>query len=239
MKLVRKGPTQPEIERRALNKAGGFTLLEVMLTLALFVMIAGALVFTSWGIQAEYLDQGAYRFETMLRLARSEAANRGRRMRLQFEEVDAAAQTDGQSRGSLVITWEPQPLAQPGQFVPYGDSSWARQLPNDMIVMVRSQRVGASAHQVLAYDQQPAGGEVSEDAQPLQSVDFYPDGSSDSVVFELQSLDPLEVRRALIQMDGVNGIIETRIMTPGEMQKYYQDTQMDKNSPQSGSQPAY
>jgi len=218
---------------RSSRRAAAYTLLEVLLTMSLFIMLISVLVFTTWGIRAEFLDQGAYRFETVIRLARTEAANRGRRMRLQFQTSDEAQSGDAELPGSFSILWEPQPLAEPGQFVPYTDSSWARSLPNEMITVVRSQLTGASAHQVLTYDQ---GAPVGQDAEgrELQSVNFYPDGSSDSAFIELQSRDTEDTRHALISLDGINGIIETSIMTQTELQEFYEDSQMSSPSGATG-----
>lgn len=221
---------------RAARRAGrAFTLIEIVLTISLMLMLMGVFVFGHWGIRSEYLDQGTYRFETVLRMARAEAAYRGRRMRLQFGTSTQTAASQAESAGQFMIMWEPQPLAQPGQFIAYQGGVWARNLPSDMVAVVRCRRVGASAHDVLTYDQN-----LSMDQDPqseaLQNLDFYPDGSSDSAFIELQSRDLEDLRGAIIELDGINGIIKTSVMGSTQLQEYYEQKQIE--APQGNSQPS-
>jgi len=172
--------------------------------IALLALLAGVMVtgFSSW-YDTERIDEGARRLESIVRLARAEAASRGRRIRLAF---------DGETLRALV-EWEPLPLEQPGVFVAH-PAVWAHDLPNDELRFRRCQRIGASALQMLTYQreeelQSQAGG-------LLQAVMFYPDGSFDSAIIEVGDPQEIDARVGRIDLDGTNGTINLRILTPTE-----------------------
>src|SRR2546422_9176444 len=91
-------------------KGGGFTLVELLLAVALVLLLVGATVFSFstllGGTQAE---EGAGQVESLLRFARAHASNTGRKVQLVFD-----AETDsGSPAASMRIVWEPDPLGQP------------------------------------------------------------------------------------------------------------------------------
>ena len=189
---------------------GAFTLIEVIVSIAIFSMLAVVVTVTMFGtVQSQYLEEGSQQFETVLRMARAESANQGRRMRV--------AWSAGEDR--ILLLWEPQPLAQPGQFVEYTSSSWADLIPDEMITIVSSLREGADEADALTFGSKSAPSTGTE-AEQQTIIDFYPDGSSDSATIELASREIGDLRRAIIEMDGLNYFITTRIMGATELAQW-------------------
>lgn len=165
-------------------------------------LLAGAMVLSLGSFRrGGGLAEGAERFGTTLRMARAEAAGRARRLRLNVDD----------QTGLIEILWEPQPLAQPGQFFEYSGSVWLNHVPNDLVRIVSCTLTGPSAYKTLNFE------EFSDDReQSPEAITFYPDGSSDSAVIELAAGDESDARRAVVELDGINGTITTRILTSDE-----------------------
>lgn len=184
----------------------GLTLLELVLVMALLVILAGVVVLNvgTWR-RAGRLEEGVERFQTVLRMAGAEAAATGRRLRLAFDE----------ETGRCSVLWEPDPLSEPQQFTKYSRCSWVTRIPNGLVRVVRSELTGSSAYRTLRVQM---GREETED-NSLQPVTFYPDGSSDSAVFELVDAGGSESRLAVIQLDGVNRVTTERIVSVEEYEQ--------------------
>lgn len=184
----------------------GFTLLELVLALALVTLLLGAGVIAVSSLRAgRHLEEGAWRFETMLRMARTDAARLGRRVRVGFE---------GEG-GRWQILWEPEPLERPGTFADYASCTWRDYLPERMVRVVRSELVGPSAYRTLSLGGMRSG---SGGDSALEAVTFYPDGSCDSAEIELVDPDGKDERTAIITVDGLTGTMTRRILTPTEME---------------------
>jgi type II secretory pathway pseudopilin PulG len=182
--------------------------MEIMLAVALVVLLMaiGVISFGGW-YKGQKLPEGARQFEGALRQLRADAASRGRRIRLVFDPDTLNA----------TIVWEPQPLEEPGSFVPYCLAGRDVPLPGELVRVARCQRTGQSALPTLTYQD---GDELaSEDGKILQPVTFYPDGSYDSAIIELAGREVAELRIGRIELDGVNGTITLRILTPTEQQE--------------------
>lgn len=184
-------------------RAAGFTLIEMLLAVGICLLLLGLglTVLSSMGA-GRALEDGAWRFEGVLRMARAEAANQGRRLRLDFDP----------QAGTPIILWEPDPVAQPGVFEVYTACSWLNMLPTDQVTITRCQLVGASAYQTLNLDAMnaPAAGQQAA----LQAVTFYPDGSCDTAEIELVDASGEDPRTAVIDLDGLTGTTATQITTP-------------------------
>lgn len=184
----------------AIGTRRGLTLLELVLVMALLALLAGAV---AWNVSpwrtGERLEEGMERFQTVLRMARAEAATTGRRLRLAFDE----------ETGQCSVLWEPEPLSEPEQFTDYARCTWKSHIPTEMVRVLRSELTGSSAYRTLRAQM---GREETED-NALQAVTFYPDGSSDSAVFELVDAEGSESFLAIIVLDGVNGVITARILS--------------------------
>ncbi len=215
--------SQNGLRKKADDRSGstpkGLTLLELVLVMALLVMLAGVVVINvgTWR-HAARLEEGAERFQTVLRMAGAEAAATGRRIRLSFDE-----ESDDEETGRCSVLWEPKPLAEPSEFTAYSRCSWVTRVPNGLVRVVRSELTGSSAYRTL---REQMGREETED-NALQPVTFYPDGSSDSAIFELVDARGSESRLAVIQLDGVNGVTSGRIVS---VEEYEEERKSDKGS---------
>jgi len=185
----------------------GFTITEIVVAIAVLALLAGVMVtgFGAW-YDTERIEESARRLESILRLARAEAASRGRRIRLAFDAQTLQA----------VIEWEPAPLEEPGVFVAH-PAAWAHDLPNEELRFLRCQRIGASAMQLLTYQREQEL--ESEDGGVLQAVMFYPDGSFDSAIVEVGDAEEADPRVGRIDLDGLNGTIHLRMLTPTEQEE--------------------
>ena len=179
-------------------------MLEVLLAMAVVTLLVGVLgLGVAGGTSYEKLDEGARDFETMLRMARAEAATGGRSLMLEVRED-----------GTFAILWEPAPLDEPGYYEPYAGSQWTQSLPQG----VRVQRCAVDA--AGKYRPPDAAQAMSNDVPPdefvLDPVQFRPDGSCDSAVIELRSIDRGDERVAILTVDGINAQFTTQYLTPSE-----------------------
>jgi len=186
------------------RRGGAFTLLETVLAVLLVAALAAVTVMALGSAQrGAALDEGARRFVTVLRRARSDAAHRGRRLRL--APADAA--------GGFDVLWEPAPLAEPGAYEPYTAGLWRAELPTDLVRIESCRRVGPDAPPSEA------------DAQAeLQAITFRPDGSCDTAVVVLASREePEAAGRAVIELDGLAGTIRLRTATAEQLDAIRRD----------------
>jgi type II secretory pathway pseudopilin PulG len=177
---------------------GGFTLVELVLVLGMVLLLAGIVVLNlgAWRT-SRALEEGTLRFETALRLARSDAANRGRRL-----QVALAPDTEPQ------VLWEAKPLEEPGVFSQFTACTWREVLTAEGIRVESCEIVGPSK-------QRPAdwGASTATDKDPgPTAITFEPDGSSDSAVIMLSATGGNDTRLGVIELDGLTGII-TRTMS--------------------------
>jgi prepilin-type N-terminal cleavage/methylation domain-containing protein len=190
--------------KRVLRVRGGFTLLEILLALTIMGLLMAALA-VNWSALAggQDLEEGAARLETALRMARADAANLGRRIRLAFDEID----------GRFIVFWEADPLAEPGRFAEYTACTWDDFVSMDRIRLERCQLGGLSLTQVTRMDT-AGGGDAN--AGPA-AITFEPDGSSDSAVIEVSAVDERDTRHVIIELEGLTGTITSRILSPEEL----------------------
>jgi hypothetical protein len=80
--------------------------------------------------------------------------------------------------------------------------------------VTRSELVGPSAYRLLEW--KPGERDDSSD-ELLAAVTFYPDGSCDSAVIELESTSDSDQRVGIIEMDSLIGSIDHRILTRSEL----------------------
>ncbi len=188
--------------------AAGFTLFEIVLAIGLVLVLMGVVLvsYASWS-RTTKMEEGVFQFQAALRMARSESANTGKKFRMEFD----------QTSGAFKVTCEASPLAEPGVFQDYSGSPWATNLPTDCLKASACRLTGSSAYA-------PQASEFilkSTQATTLPSITFYPDGSCDSAVIELQGTDQAEGRTAVVTLDGVNRLVSANIMMPTELQEYH------------------
>lgn len=226
--------------RRATGR--GFTLVELLLTLALILLLAAAAVFNFSSLQrGAHLDEGALQFEALLRFARAQATTTGRIIQVTYDEsANGGSQRDGRV---LRLKWEPDPLGAPGIFedLPHnprfveaiGDdvglldirlldgSSFVEQGWGGLEPMAGTNGAAdfsaSATNRIAAFTADEASSVPTEARILPPTVNFYPDGSSDSAEFLLASRDEEDPRRLLLRMIGLTGTIERhRVLREGE-----------------------
>jgi len=201
----RRAPSDPILTRGHISgrPQPGFTLVELILVIALLVVSAGLLVINLAGWHRySFLEEGADRFATLARMARAESANRGRCLRLSFSGEDHAP----------AMLWENDPLAGPGKFVNF-KAAWTDMIPTDLVKPLGCRLTGPAAFRTLA-----APGAQGDKVDPCQAITFYPDGSSDSAELTLMNVNEQDTRVAVIDLNGLTGTVTKRILSAKEYQ---------------------
>jgi hypothetical protein len=178
-----------------------------MLALCLVIVLAavGWIALGGWNDEADF-EEGVGRMESAMRLARADAANAGLRIRMSFD-----------ANGNPSLTYEPNPLTAPGQFVDYVGCAWGDVISSGKALVSRCELTGSSAYQsasqpsVLSPTVAWAATQPStpRDQPPMDSLTFYPDGSVDSALVELKPPADSDMRRAVIELGGMDGAINT------------------------------
>lgn len=192
------------VRHSARRGPNAFTLLEIILSLSILVLLAGVSIGVFWGTLAEAgTSENASRITSLLRSARADAANTGRRYRLSFDEQTSHP----------VVAVETDPLGEPGAFRPAA-FWWADQAKLQAGVrVVLCERTGDS---VFADESESASDPGRDRELKLDEVNFYPDGSSDSVRIVLANDDEEHPWAVEITLNGLDGTISTREIDTAE-----------------------
>jgi prepilin-type N-terminal cleavage/methylation domain-containing protein len=199
----------------------GYSLVELLLTMSLLLLFTGlAVVSIDTLNQRSTLNEGAIRFETLLRFARAEAAQTGKRVRISFvqdtNEVETATQpstnqVDTTTPHNLVeVTWEPNPASQPEVFQELPKMQWGVDQVNEMVGVSAVRLVeNAEFQPTVDGESGPAPDEgTPEDAglAAVPSITFNPNGSCDSAEITLVDRGT-EDGRVIVRIEGVTGCI--------------------------------
>lgn len=185
----------------------GFTLVELLLTIVLVSLLAGAIIFSSADSErAVRLEEGTQRFETLLRFARAHAASTGRKVRIVFDQ----AESTNAALSRMTLLWEPDPLGQPGVFQPLTGQVWNDLGLDDAIAVETPHPPETDPASALASGSET--NEVIETATAPPPITFFPDGSSDSVELLITSRDPEDARKISLRLAGVTGSIRRQLV---------------------------
>ncbi len=207
---------------------GGFSLVELLLTLVLIVCLAAASVFCYTALhRSANLDEGLHRFQSLVRLAQAEASTTGRKLQLQFPVTDASAAADGGKPvlHQVRVMWEPDFLGAPGVFEEYTAKGWSEELVNELVgvTKVRSiqpERTPESAPTERAEPETEPLAELDEEAaaetDEFPVITFYPDGSCDSAEILLASRNDEDERLLEVRLSGMLGSISSRLVDQAE-----------------------
>ncbi len=199
---------------------GGFALIELLLVAVLLLLFTSAAVVNLAPVwQGARLEEGVGQLESLLRFARAEAAQQGRRLQLcvQILRGPEEAGLAASNRTAIQVRWEPQPLDQPGHFVESrSTAALARSVAEHLrIEQVRRVEASVAAPEAAGQDESGEGsvpGEVAgaaasgaEEGAGWPAIMFYPDGSSDSAEILVGSADAADARLMVVKWNGMSG----------------------------------
>lgn len=228
--------------RRKPASGTGFTLIELVLTVVLLLLLAGAAVFNFNSAQrGAQLEEGAGQVESLFRFARAQASSTGRRVQVRFQAdggpvLPAESSTNSVSAKpdlapGIQVLWEPDPLTEPGKFVPLPEATALVEQLNELVrfearppdafsaftngiaaVGGASEWEGTTKPTELVTAE-PTAGITGTNGAPAPIV-FYADGSSDSADFELVSVEPEDRRRVRLILAGLTGTVRRKWIAP-------------------------
>lgn len=192
----------------------GFTLLELLLVTFLLLMLAGALIYNfSTLMRGNQLAEGTTRLETLMRFARAQAANSGKKVQLVFS---AETNNTPAATGDVRATWEPDPLGQPGCFSEMQDGHWHVQEVNDLVQVESVKLIESKAAPPAVTSETDDELDEFADFAPSKSmspITFYPDGSSDSAEIIVAARSPEEEQRMAVRLVGMTGSISHQLLS--------------------------
>ena len=194
----------------------GFTLIEQLLTVVLVLLLLGAVVYNfSTAANGARLDEGAMQMESLFRFARAHAESTGKQVRILFPEAESGDNAEtlvAEAPGTTVrVMWEADPVGAPGVFLDLPEAVSYVQSISELVSIQQVQPGGQSA-EATAEAATPEA-EASETSavetsrSPFSVVNFYPDGTGDSVEIVLTSRDETDVRRVTVRLAGLTGTI--------------------------------
>lgn len=230
------------IPRRSRPTQAGFTLVELVLTVTLILLLAGAAVLNFGSFQrGAQLDEGLGQLEYLFRLARASAASSGRLVQISFGGDSQATQPTGTNALTIAegiqVRWEPDPLTAPGMFQPLAEATPLVERLNELI-QIRPLPFPESAPTAVASEEATPGlaqpRSDSNVSTNIPALRFYPDGSSDAADFLVASLDPEDARQVRVRLSGLVGTVRRQWLSPDEIAGNLNPPAMDD----SGSMPS-
>lgn len=222
-----------ETRSRQVLPARAFTLVELLLTVALVLLFAGAVILNFGPLDDNArLEEGASQLETLFRYARGQAANTGRQVRILFGApapvlggVSSFTNLQPASTGTntgVQLLWEPDPVSAPGRLELLPGAELLLAQLNDLVQVREAGQPGTVGRVPtdLATTPRPAlVSAASTNALPAEAVPpsmppliCYPDGSSDSLEVVLAAASGDDKRLALVTLSGLTGASRHRLI---------------------------
>ena len=211
-----------------------FTLIELLLTVALVFLFAGAVILGFGSLDSNArLEEGASHLETLFRYARAQAACTGRQVRIVFDAGSAIGEASAPGTNSLPnvvstnagvqVLWEADPVDAPGRFEPFPGAQLLLEQINDLVKVRDVVPPGAVLAQPddLEYlvSPPPAQTGTTNDLASIEpvapswpSLNCYPDGSSDSMQLTVAAASGDDKRLAVITLWGFSGSTEHHLL---------------------------
>lgn len=219
----------------------GFTLLELLLTVALLIGLLAAVVYNFQSAQrGADLEEGARQFEALIRFAGAQAANSGKAVQFRFgDDAGSNSPSDTNSTTSasngasnsfsnsvndfassdavedwgakLHVVYEVDPVLQPGVFVNLPEAVSFVEAIGDR---VRIEKVRMPERPMNQGTNDLAA--AKESAGP-RTATFFPDGSSESADIVLVSKEREDFRELIVHLDGVTGRIRKELKSADDL----------------------
>ena len=142
-----------------MNHQRGFTLIELLLVVVvLMIFMASAVFYMSPALKGIRLEEGASRFESLLKFASAEAAQSGKRVIIKFVSTNDVS---GQVVYIPKVAIENDPIGNPGVFLDLPEISWMDKEIEDLVQVTRVTLEGQT-------EQTNAEGEAEEETPGLR-----------------------------------------------------------------------
>lgn len=229
----------PRRNRAPSLHSGGFTLVELLLAVALLALLLAAVAFNFSSLQrGQALEQGASQFESLLRLARAHAALSGHNVLVALVPSSSLSPNPNTASPSadpdalaLAVLAQPDPLRNPSLLVPIPGA--ASLLPSlaDLIQIevplpqgspldedsgpaLANASTNTMANVPNPSDPSLASTPLSPGLPPVQALlTFRPDGSANAASFTLVSTDPEDTRRLQLSFDPISVSFQRRFFS--------------------------
>lgn len=207
--------------RHTTGSGRGFTLVELLLVVALVALLFGAAAFNFATLQnSADLNEGTSRFEALLLFVRSQAQYTGRRLILRFDTASTNASPGLQE--PIRVEWEPDPIEHPGRYEMLPEASF---YIKNLLELVQLTRVTVG-EDVDDPDSARSGirdatPSVDQDGRALETPPalFFPDGTSDSLAVDLASNRPEDPRHVRVRLEGITGAISREFVSADPMDR--------------------
>jgi type II secretory pathway pseudopilin PulG len=229
------------IRTRRNNSDGlGFTLVELLLTVALLLALLAAVIFNFQSAQrGTDLEEGARQMQALIRFAGAQAANIGKAVQLRFGENTTSSSSSGTNSVSdvstnstdakkavndfasiedlehwgtkLRVVYEADPVLQPGVFVDLPEASSFVQAIGDRV------RIDSVRWPERPLNQATNELAVAPQTTTANAVTFYPDGSSDTIDIVLVSKEREDFREMILHVDGVTGNVRAELKSGDDL----------------------
>ncbi|MEX2673287.1 MAG: prepilin-type N-terminal cleavage/methylation domain-containing protein [Phycisphaeraceae bacterium] len=212
---------------QALPHAGAFSLVEMLIALAVVMLLMGAIVFNFATLsRGAELDEGVKRLKTALVLARAHAAHTQRPVRLAFALDEDDSFTDPVYR--IMFLEKPRNAEEQlgtgearygvqsdGEDEESGGGATAEHFAGGYQQVHALRNPQAQVNVVVAVREVRPLGRGGDELDELErempetppAVEFYPDGSSESAEIVLLSRDVFDERRMVVRIVGMTGRI--------------------------------
>jgi type II secretory pathway pseudopilin PulG len=219
--------------RRKRTDGLAFTLLEMLLTVALLVALLAAVVYNFQSAKrGSDLEEGARQVEALIRFAGAQAASSGKAIQFRFgDNVDSTSSTNSASETvepavndfepiedledwgtKLRVVYEIDPVSQPGVFV---DLPEAVPFLDAIAERVRIEKVRMPDHPTNQRTNDLTFVQEGPTAGPM--LTFYPDGSSERADIILVSKEREDYREMIVHVDGVTGSVRTELKSNDDL----------------------
>lgn len=229
----------PRRNRAPSLHSGGFTLVELLLAVALLALLLAAVAFNFSSLQrGQALEQGASQFESLLRLARAHAALSGHNVLVALvpsstlsPNPNIAPPSGDPDALALAVLAQPDPLRNPSLLVPIpGAASLLPSLADLIQIEVplpQGSPLDEASGPALANASTNTMANVPNPSDPnlaatpqspgIPSVQtlltFRPDGSANAASFTLVSTDPEDTRRLQLSFDPISVSFQRRFFS--------------------------
>lgn len=204
-----------KVGRHTTGSGRGFTLVELLLVVALVALLFGAAAFNFATLQnSADLNEGTSRFEALLLFVRSQAQYTGRRLILRFDTASTNASPGFQE--PIRVEWEPDPIEHPGRYEMLPEASFYIKNLLELVQLTRV-TVGDDVEDPnsVRSENRDATPSVDQDGRALETPPalFFPDGTSDSLAVELASNRPEDPRHVRVRLEGITGAISREFVS--------------------------